>query len=63
MWWNDCKFQLHWNMLVSIKLKVAPNEFNYFSRSESYTVAMVEMSKTIPQNVGKPLSTKEKNQN
>ena len=33
---------------------------NYFDRSESYTVAMVEMFKTIPQNVGKPLTTREK---
>ena len=34
----------------------------YFARSESYTVAMVEMFKTIPQNVKKPLTTREKNQ-
>ena len=33
---------------------------NYFARSESYRVAMVEMFKTIPQNVGKPLTTREK---
>ena len=33
---------------------------NYFDRSESYRVAMVEMFKTIPQNVGKPLTTREK---
>ena len=33
---------------------------NYFARSESYTVAMVEMFKTIPKNVGKPLTTREK---
>ena len=33
---------------------------NYFSRSESYTVAMVEMLKKIAQNVGKPLTTREK---
>ena len=33
---------------------------NYFARSESYTVAMVEMFKTIHQNVGKPLTTREK---
>ena len=31
---------------------------NYFARSESYRVAMVEM----PQNVEKPLTTREKNQ-
>ena len=36
---------------------------NHFARSESYTVAMVEMFKTIPQNVGKPLTTREKYQN
>ena len=35
---------------------------NYYSRSESYTVAMVEMFKKIPRNVGKPLTTREKNQ-
>ena len=35
---------------------------NYFDQSESYTVAMVEMFKTIPQNVEKPLTTREKNQ-
>ena len=34
----------------------------YFDRSESYTAAMVEMFKTIPQNVRKPLTTREKNQ-
>ena len=34
----------------------------YFARSESYRVAMVEMFKTIPQNVGKPLTTRGKNQ-
>ena len=28
----------------------------------SYTAAMVDMFKTIPQNVGKPLTTREKNQ-
>ena len=33
---------------------------NYFARSESYTIAMVKMFKTIPQNVGKPLTTREK---
>ena len=36
---------------------------NYFAQSESYTVTMVEMFKKIPQNVGKPLTTREKNQN
>ena len=36
---------------------------NYFARSESYTVAMVEMFKTIPQNFGKPLTTGEKIKN
>ena len=35
---------------------------NYFDRSESYTAAMVEMFKTIPQNVVKPLTSREKNQ-
>ena len=35
---------------------------NYFERSESYTAAMVEMFKTIPQNVGKPMTSREKNQ-
>ena len=35
---------------------------NYFERSESYTAAMVEMFKTIPQNFAKPLTSKEKNQ-
>ena len=35
---------------------------NYFDRSESYTAAMIEMFKTIPPNVGKPLTTREKNQ-
>ena len=29
---------------------------NYFARSESYRLAMVEMFKTIPQNVEKPLT-------
>ena len=33
---------------------------NYFARSQSYTVAMIDMFKTIPQNVGKPLTTREK---
>ena len=35
---------------------------NYFDWSESYRVAMVEIFKTIPQNVEKPLTTREKNQ-
>ena len=35
---------------------------NYFDQSESYTAAMVEMFKTIPQNVGKPMTSREKNQ-
>ena len=35
---------------------------NYFARSESYRVAMVEMFKTIPQNVEKSLTSREKNQ-
>ena len=35
---------------------------NYYDRSESYRVSMVEMFKTIPQNVEKPLTTREKNQ-
>ena len=35
---------------------------NYFERSVSYTAAMVEMFKTIPQNVGKPMTSGEKNQ-
>ena len=34
---------------------------NYFDRSQSYTAATVKMFKTIPQNVGKPLTTREKN--
>ena len=33
---------------------------NYFSRSESYSLAMVEMFKTIPQNVENPLTSREK---
>ena len=36
---------------------------NYFERRVSYTDAMVEMFKTTPQNVGKPLTSREKNQN
>ena len=36
---------------------------NYFARSESYTVAMVETFKTIPQNIGKPLTTEKKIKN
>ena len=35
---------------------------NYFAQSESYRVAMVKMFKTIPQNVEKPLTSREKNQ-
>ena len=34
----------------------------YFARSESYSFAMKEMFKTIPQNVEKPLTLREKNQ-
>ena len=33
---------------------------NYFDQSESYRIAMVEMFKKIPQNVEKPLTTREK---
>ena len=33
---------------------------NYFYRSESYRDAMVEIFKTIPQNVEKPLTSREK---
>ena len=33
----------------------------YFSRSESYSIAMKEMFKQIPQNVEKPLTSREKN--
>ena len=36
---------------------------NYFDPSDFYRVAMVEMFKTIPQNVEKPLTSREKNQN
>ena len=36
---------------------------NYFARSESYRLVMVEIFKTIPQNVEKPLISGEKNQN
>ena len=36
---------------------------NYFEQSVSYTAAMVEMLKMIPQNVGKPPTSREKNQN
>ena len=35
---------------------------NYFTQSEFYRVAMVEMFKTIPQNVEKPLTSRETNQ-
>ena len=35
---------------------------NYFDRSESYRVAMVKMFKTIPQNVEKSITTREKYQ-
>ena len=35
---------------------------NYFSRSESYSIAMKEMFKKIPQNFEKPLTSREKNQ-
>ena len=34
--------------------------YNYFKRSESYTAAIVEMFKTITQNVGKPLTSRKK---
>ena len=33
---------------------------HYFSRSESYSIAMVEMFKQIPQNVEKALPSREK---
>ena len=33
----------------------------YFSRSESYILAMKEMFKAIPQNGEKPLTSREKN--
>ena len=33
---------------------------NYFSRSESYSIAMKEMFKQIPQNVEKALTSREK---
>ena len=36
---------------------------NYFARSELYRLAMFDMFKTIPQNVEKPLTSREKNQN
>ena len=36
---------------------------NYFDQSDTYRVAMVDMFKTIPQNVEKPLTTREKNKN
>ena len=35
---------------------------NYFARSESYSIAMEEMFKQIPQNVEKSLNSREKNQ-
>ena len=35
----------------------------YFARSESYRLAMNEMFKTIPQNVEKPLTSREKIKN
>ena len=35
---------------------------NYFARSESYSISMVEMFKQIPQNVEKSLPSREKNQ-
>ena len=34
---------------------------NYFARSKSYRIAMKEMFKNIPQNVEKPLTSREKN--
>ena len=36
---------------------------NYFARSESYSIAMKEMFKQIPQNVEKPLPSREKIKN
>ena len=33
----------------------------YFARSESYSIAMKDMFKKIPQNVEKPLTSREKN--
>ena len=36
---------------------------NYFERSVSYTASMVEMFNTIPQNVGKPMTSREKIKN
>ena len=35
---------------------------NYFARSESYSIAMEEMFKQIPQNVERALTSREKNQ-
>ena len=35
---------------------------NYFDQSESYRVTIVKMFKKTPQNVEKPLTTREKNQ-
>ena len=35
----------------------------YFAQIESYSIAMKEMFKQIPQNVEKPLTSREKNQN
>ena len=36
--------------------------WKYFAWSESYRLAMVKMFKTIPQNVEKPLTSREKTQ-
>ena len=36
---------------------------NYFAQIESYTLAMNDMFKTIPQNVEKPLTSREKIKN
>ena len=35
---------------------------NYFAPSKSYSIAMKDMFKQIPQNVEKPLTSREKNQ-
>ena len=44
MWWNDCKFQLHWNMLEWVDPKSKLNELNPFQflQISSILIIMIE---------------------
>ena len=47
MWWNDWKFQLHWNTLEWVDPKTTPKRVKPFSVSSNFSILIIMIEQLI----------------